>query len=545
LKLLFLLPYSQRLLAFASGVQAIAQAIVRRGTFEVESCFVTLEDDNTLSYTSSPFSPTDSDIIFVGLTNPAGISDYLTMIELLGWPAARRVPNEIPSVRPLVCAGGWGTANPEALADLVDIIFVGNAINSAVAVCEILGHHGKPNTLDFWREIVQIPGVYVPQLYHVRFESDGVIQAVEPKYAWVPTKVAFGVDTVSADSLWAFDGETAVLTATRGCAYRCAYCPIGCEPYRETPLEILERQIAEVVAQGARQIVVNAATLSRHTQANELLDILERTYRQDPNLAVIVGSLRADELSLPLLQRLSRLQTPANTLSYYTESKTQACLTLAPEVGSDHIRALLGKVMTNAKIFETIGAARQFGFNHFMLYFIVGFDFHAEVTDIISFIRHALQLTEETQAHLVVRITPFMPTARTPMQRFGLLGVEKTWSLIDEIKTALAGKEAARLGFSCAMTPVNYLYQALGARGDRRVSHVLLKLHQRGINQRATALPALQRALHEEGVELDWYLRRIPLDEIVPWTVVDEIPAQLQRSLLAKLARPADGTRDK
>ncbi|HSD85558.1 MAG TPA: hypothetical protein VLG46_16980, partial [Anaerolineae bacterium] len=356
MKLLFLLPFPQRLLTFASGVQAIAQAIVRQGTFEIEICFVTFEDNNTLRYTSSAFSPADSDIIFVGLTNPAGISDYLTMSELLGWPAARRIPNELPSVRPLVCAGGWGTANPEAFADLVDVIFVGNAINSAVAVCEILGRHGEPDTLDFWREIVQIPGVYVPQLYHVSFKNDGAIRAVEPKYAWIPTKVAFGVDAISADSLLAFAGETAVLTATRGCVYRCAYCPIGYEPYRETPLEILDRQIAEVAAQGAKQIVVNAATLSRHTQASELLDILERAYRQHPALTIIVGSLRADELSLPLLQRLSHLQTPANTLSYYTEGKNQACLTLAPEVGSDHIRALLGKVMTNAEIFETIGA---------------------------------------------------------------------------------------------------------------------------------------------------------------------------------------------
>ncbi len=535
LKILFLLPLSRRLLAFASGVQAIAQAIVKQTDFEVEICFATLEDDNTLHYTLPSFSPTDSDVIFVGLTNPASISDYFAMSDLLGWPAARKVPNEIPSERPLVCLGGWGASNPEAFAGLFDVVFVGNAINSAVALCEILWRYGGPNTLEFWHEVVKIPGAYVPQLYHFSFENNGAIRAVEPKYAWVPTKVSFGVDAISSDNLLAFDGETAVLTAARGCAHHCAYCQIGHEPYRETPLEVLDRQINQVAAKGARQLIVNAATLSRHSAANELLDILDHTCQQHPDLTVVIGSLRADELSPSLLQRLGRIRTLASTFSYYTEGSRQALLTLAPEVGTDEIRLLLGKAMTNARIFETIRRAQQYGFNSLMLCFIVGFDFHTGVGDIISFIRHTLQLTEEKQGRIVVRITPFMPSVRTPMQRFGLLGVEKTWHLIAEIRSAFNAKEVARLEFDCAMTQASYIYQALCGRGDRRVSHVLLKLHQRGINHRTDDPSAIQQVLHEEGIDLGWYMRRIPADEIVPWVIVDEIPDQIQRNLLAKL----------
>jgi hypothetical protein len=192
--------------------------------------------------------------------------------------------------------------------------------------------------------------------------------------------------------------------------------------------------------------------------------------------------------------------------------------------------------MTNAQIFEAIRTAQEFGFTSFMLYFIVGFDFHTEVADIISFIRHTLRLTEGIQARLVVRITPFMPAAHTPMQRFGLLGVEKTWHLIDEIRDAFNAEEAARVEFSCAMTPANYIYQALCGRGDRRVSHVLRKLHRRGLNHHTTDLSAIQQALHEEGVDLNWYLRRIPVDEIVPWVVVDEIPDRIQKNLFAQLS---------
>jgi hypothetical protein len=207
-------------------------------------------------------------------------------------------------------------------------------------------------------------------------------------------------------------------------------------------------------------------------------------------------------------------------------------LTLAPEVGNDEMRLLLGKTMTNAGIFETISTAQKVGFTCFMLYFIVGFDFHAEAADITSFIRHTLRLTEEKQGRIVIRITPFMPAVHTPMQRFGMLGVEKTWHLIDEIRGAFNAEEAARLEFSCAMTQANYIYQALCGQGDRRVSHVLLRLHQRGINHRTNDLFALQQVLQEEGVDLNWYMRRIPVAEVVPWVIVDEIPDQIQRNLL-------------
>lgn len=498
-------------------------------------CFATLEEDDTLRFTSTAFSPTDCDVIFVGLTNPANILDYLTMIDLLGWPTARQVPNDIPSARPLICAGGWGTANPEVLADLVDVVFVGNAIDSTVAVCEILERYGAPDALDFWREIVTIPGVYVPQLYHFNFDDQGAIQAVAPRYDWVPAKVSFGVDAESTDNLLTFDGETAVLTAARGCAYHCAYCQIGREPYRETPLEILSRQIAEVTAHEAKQLIVNAATLSRHSQANELLDILNRTCQQHPELAIVIGSLRADELSPALLLQLGRLPTLANTLDYYTGGKHETCLTLAPEVGNDDLRLQLGKSMTGEQIFGTIHHAQQSGFTCFVLYFIVGFDFHAEVADVVSFIRHTLRLTAETHARIVIRITPFMPAAHTPMQRFGMLGPEKTWQLIDDIKAAFSAEESARLKFSCAMTQANYIYQALCGRGDRRTSRVLRKLHQRGINDRNTDLSVIQQILREEGIDLNWHMRRIPTDEIVPWIIVDEIPDRIQRNLLDKL----------
>ena len=150
-------------------------------------------------------------------------------------------------------------------------------------------------------------------------------------------------------------------------------------------------------------------------------------------------------------------------------------------------------------------------------------------------LREALSSTEEKQGRIVVRITPFMPSVRTPMQRFGLLGVEKTWHLIAEIRNAFNAEEVARLEFSCAMTQASYIYQALCGRGDRRISHVLLRLHRRGINHRTNDLSVIQQVLHEEGIDLDWYMRRIPADEIVPWVIVDEIPDWIQRNLLAKL----------
>lgn len=534
------MPLPKRLLAFASGVKNIAQAIAD-ADFPSETYFATLEEDGAVTILESNLLLGEIDVIFFGLTNPGNISDYFTMMNGIGLSSSNPLDPTTQQHQPLVCAGGWGTFNPEAFASLFDIVFLGNAIEAAVLLCDVLTKFGKNqrNDLQFWKHIVQTPHIYVPHLYNCVIDQAGRISSITPKYGWVPERVSFGIDKDFASQL-VFDGETAVITVTRGCAYHCAFCQIGSEHYRETPITILKEQIKEAAVLGAKQIILNSATLSRYSQVDELLDELYQTCAEYPHMTAVIGSLRADELSESTLARMGRIDNFSNTLRYYRQENQQKFLTLAPEVGTDEIRLMIGKNMTNEVIFETIRRAQNFGFSNFVLYFIIGFDFHDDAEDIIQFVQEVLKLTHDNQGRLMVRLTPFIPSVRTPMQRFGMLGVTKTWALIDKIFNAFDADETKRLEFSCAMTQGRYAYEALCMRGDRRISNVLADLHAQGINHHTHDVTLIENALAEHNLTLDWYMRRIPEHEIVPWMIIDEVQDRVQSNLLTRLIPTID-----
>lgn len=528
IRVLFLMPMPRRLLSFAAGVQQLAAAIGSDERFASHVSFVTLEDDGSCAW-SAPAAPGDYDLICFGLTNPGGISDYFTMIAEAGLRplAAERGGNR----RPLVCAGGWGVFNPEPFAGLFDLVFLGNATLAIVALCDLLQRTGPSLDQRFWRQLVEVPGMYVPHLYDCEFAADGRIERLRPALDWVPEHVPFGADLPGSGDTLVFDGETAVLTATKGCAYSCRFCQIGFEQYREAPLSTLLDQAAAAMAAGAANLIVNSATLPHYRQVDLLLDGLHELRAQYPAVRITLGSMRADELSEQTLERIVRLAA-SNTLRHYTQRDEQLFLTLAPEVGDDHLRLRLGKHMPNHTIFQSMRSALQLGLSNFVLYFMVGFDFQDDVSDIIEFVRQALDVTP---GRLMIRITPFIPSVRTPMQRFGMLGPARTWDLIQQIRDAFAG-DADRVEFSCAMTRGRYAFEALCMRGDRRLSPVLADLHAHGVTHASEDVDAIDAVLAEHGLDLAHYMRRLGAQEVVPWQVVDAMSARRETVALEVLS---------
>lgn len=535
IRVLLLMPLPQRLLAFAAGVQQLATAIGSDERFVSQVEFVTLEDDGTCA--GLPGRPYDAyDLVCFGLTNPGGIADYFTMIQKVGVPALASCRGK--QQRPLICAGGWGVFNPEPFAGLFDLVFLGNATRAMLTLCDLLSRSAPGCDVQFWREVVGIPSVYVPHLYDCGFRADGSIGWLRPVDDWVPERVSFGADLPESGDTFVFDGETAVLTATKGCAYSCRFCQIGFEPYQETPVSTLLEQAATAAASGATNLIVNSATLSHYRQVDVLLDGLCELRARYTSLKITIGSMRADELSPETLARISRLGNVSNTLRHYTQRSEQVYLTLAPEVGLDDLRLTLGKHMPNLAIFQSMRSALKLGLANFVLYFIVGFDFHEEVSDIVEFVREALAITP---GRLMIRITPFIPSVRTPMQRFGMLGPVRTWRLIEEIREALSS-HADRVEFSCAMTQGRYVLEALCMRGDRRLSRVLADLHERGLTHRSEDAEAIKVVLGEHGLDLEYYMRRFDADEIVPWQIANAM--SVRREIVALSMMSAGARRD-
>ncbi len=534
LEILCLMPISKKVLPYATGVQAIINALNYRSDLSSEIYFATLEDNKAVEYSHATINMDDVDIILFGLTSPGSILDYLKMMEEVGISPIKTVQYEAQR-KPLVCAGGWGMFNPEPFAGFFDIIFLGNAINSIINVCESLLFHGNRHTDEFWKETASIPSIYIPHLYNFTFDDGGRISSISPIYNWAPTKVKYGVDAEDFNMPVVLVDDVAILTVTRGCDYHCAFCQIGSEHYREADIDVLKEGIREVVAKGVKEIVVNSATLAHYSHIGELLDALSNACKENPDIKIIIGSLRADELDENILSKMVRINNFSSTLRYYTHESKQTYLTIAPEVGSNEVRMMLGKNMKNHELYRAIELAQQYGINNFILYFIIGFDFYDKIEDVVTFVRNVLLLTKESAGQIVIRITPFIPSVRTPMQRFGILGVSRIWNLMEQICNSFEEDELSRLQFSHAMTQGRYIYEAICMRGDRRISQVLISLYKKGLTQDTATFKEVKKIMQQEGIELDWYMRRIGKDEIVPWTVVDEISDQIQWNLLSKL----------
>lgn len=528
LKILFAIPLPKRLLPFATGMHLLANTITESEEFEGEVYFATLEGEQQVAYFPRQMSLTYFDVICVGFTHPAAICDYLTMAELIDISSK---PEET-----LLCAGGWGTINPELFANFFDIIFVGNTVTSMVALCKLLYSRDWPYE-QIWQRIAVIPSLYVPHLYTFSFDLAGEITKITPKYEWVPEHVSYGTDEVETNEILVLHQDIAVITVTRGCAYRCAFCQIGAEDYRETPIDVLQKQLESAVEHGIKQLIINSATLLRYSNAKTLLNTLVELTHKHPGLNVVIGSLRADELTFSILIQLTQIHQLSNTLLYYTDAKQELLLTLAPEVGSDTLRFHLEKYIPNETFMDVIHNAQLVGISGFVLYFIVGFDFHNRVDDIISFVQEALNMTEDNQSTIIIRLTPFIPSVRTPMQRLGILGISQTWQLIDALKKAFSHVNEKRLSFNCAMTQGRYIYETLCMRSDRRIANLLRKLHYHGINYQNATLDTITEFLKECNLDLEWYMRRIPVDKLVPWHIVDEVPMEIQHHLFATLAQ--------
>jgi len=465
------------------------------------------------------------DLICIGLTTPSG---FLEAIRI-----AHRHGISLSSVRRrkrhLVCAGGWGVHNPEPFSAFVDIVITADAETVLPELCclvssaKVIGCHPL--------ELVSSGrgGLYMPTNYDFNFSKDGrivrirrLVEYVAPDHPIPPSRLSSVI----------FSENTAVITAARGCPYCCAFCQIGTEPYVETPIDELQINIAEAFAAGVQRLVINAATLSRHRQFREILSLLNDAQRDDQKFEIVLGSMRADELTRFALRDIGRLTMMRSTIQHYNWNGGSPSLTFAPEVGDDRTRKTLGKYMTNETLFRSVSAACDVGIRDFTFYFIVGFDFCHSVESITNLVTLVIRRVPSI-ARLTLRLTPFIATPRTLMQRFGMAGVDRTWREIDTITEALMSvSSTTTVEVSVAMTPSRYLIEALLMRGDRRLGPVLCELS----TVEDDLIPSvIDNILADHGMHLWQFLGRRDPDELLPWAEIDNISLDRQRFLMLEL----------
>jgi radical SAM family uncharacterized protein len=433
--------------------------------------------------------------------------DYLNILEMLrlsGIPLG--TPERTPDDPLVVFGGACSFFNPEPLADFFDAVIIGEGEEVIGEFIEMYKRSRDKGRFELLRSLCRIPGVYVPEFYDVLYHADGMIKTRKKREPSAPDRIV--KRTVTDFSK--MPAATAILTPhtefsdmylaelTRGCGRHCRFCMAG---YLYLPPRNLGIGAAEEQAQKADglcgRIGLVGAALSDYPGIKDLCNAIQGT--------VSVSSLRADSVSGELIDRLAQ-----------SGHKTIA---LAPEAGSDRLRKMINKGVTEDDILRAADLIFGAGIPNLKLYFIIGLpaETQDDVDAIIALAEKVrnVQLRHARAAGRIGRITlsvnSFVPKPFTPFQ----------WVPMEEVarlnrKQRSLEKAVRKIGNMNMIhdLPKREYVQALLSRGDRRIGALLRAVHDQGGDWK--------KAAKEIGMDMDFYVRRNrAFDEVLPWDFID------------------------
>ena len=423
--------------------------------------------------------------------------DYFNVVQILkaaGIPIFAADRNES---HPLLIAGGpCITANPMPLSTIFDCFAIGEGepILPGFMAALTEGIEGKKDAL--LKKLASLPGVYVPSLYEGKPVRRQWLADLDSA---ATTSVVLTPDTEL--------GNMHLVEIARGCGWGCRFCLAGFQfrPFRYRPLESLLAQ-AEQGLQYTNRIGLLAAAVSDHPEIGELA---YRLHRMDAEISV--SSLRIRPFSQALLKALAK--SGAQTLS------------LAPEAGSERLRSIINKCVTESDIIEAVDKVAKQGIRQAKLYFMIGLPTETD-DDIHELVKLTLALkkrVEGTVTRIAITVEPFVPKAGTPFQWLAMAPEDVLDERMNRIKNSLSKNgidiRAESVGWS--------LVQGVLARGDAKLGAILAKMQH-------NSLAAWRRALDECNLSASRYAHReLPLNEPLPWDVLDSgiTPDYLEKEL--------------
>lgn len=433
--------------------------------------------------------------------------DYFNVLEILRLGKVALLSEERGEKAPLVIAGGpCATFNPEPLSLFVDAFVIGEGeviLPEFMEAFRDVRAHGLSRKETLLR-LSEVPGVYVPSLYDHRYDEEGRIQAIRPlegapstvKRRWVKNLDEHPAHTVVVTE--ETELNLYLIETARGCGRHCRFCMAGyCfRRPRNRSLSVLLREVQEAVTFGKR-IGLMGAAISDYPEIDRLCkDILGK------GLAMSVASFRADSVTEELVRALAR-----------SGWKT---LTMAPEAGSRRMRAVINKGIEEHHLFAAMDLGLREGIQNFRLYIMIGLPYE-EDEDAEAIVDLASRLKDFMEARggrgtLTLSINPFVPKPFTPFQWMPMASRRDVERRLKMIQRGLR----ARKGIHILAESLREAYlQGILARGDRRVSEVLLRAFERDDR-------GLKRSMRECGLLPEFYLYRERLpEEIFPWECLD------------------------
>ena len=468
-------------------------------------------------------------------------TNILQVLELSGIPLFSKDRGEDV---PIVIGGGPCSYNPEPIADFFDVFYLGEGETRYFELLDAYKEN-KANggsRHDFLLKACEIPGMYVPAFYECTYNEDGTIRSFESTVLEAPKIIKKEVEMSLSDTFYPEKPlvpltqaiqDRVTLEIQRGCIRGCRFCQAGMiyRPIRERSLEFLKDKAKKMIeSTGQDEITLSSLSSSDYSKLQELVYYLIDEY-QDKHINIALPSLRIDAFALDVMSKV--------------QDVSKSSLTFAPEAGSQRMRDVINKGLTKDNILDGAMLAFEGGWNKVKLYFMLGLPTETdedakEIAHLSNEIAAAYytipkekrngkcQITTSTSFFIPKPFTPFQWTAMADKETFAA----RQKVLSNEIRSMLNAKSIKYNWHDFETSEL----EGILARGDRRLSKVILDVYKKGNIFDAWVeyfnYDAWIEAINEAGLSIEFYnYRERSYDEILPWDFID---AGVSKKFLAK-----------
>lgn len=460
---------------------------------------------------------------------------YTNILQILDLSQIPLLAKDRSEEDPIVIGGGPCVYNPEPLADFFDLFYIGEGETSYDALLDAYKENKKNNGTrkQFLEMAAEVPGIYVPSFYDVTYKEDGTIDTFVPNNVHAKETIRKEIVPDVSDTYYPEKPLVPFIKATqdrvmleiqRGCIRGCRFCQAGqiYKPVRQRSLEFLKDKARKMIANtGYEEISLMSLSSSDYSELKDMVYFLIDEF-QNQGVNISLPSLRIDAFALDVMSKVQDIK--------------KSSLTFAPEGGSQRIRNVINKGLTEEMILEGATKAFHGGWNKVKLYFMLGLPTETEedmkgiayLSEKIAETYYAEIPKEERngKVNITASASFFIPKPFTPLQWATMFTakeyLDKAHIVNDTMKTMLNKKS---MKFQWHTADVSVLEGVL-ARGDRKVAKAILSAYQKGCIYDAWSEffknDKWMEAMEENGLSVEFYTTRPrDLDEVFPWDFID------------------------